>query len=426
MARNGTDVGIQLAGMPGRWFTAPGGARRGRAAPRGSLARGRRAGHRRLGGDRVHRARRHGARPRRRRSRPSSAATRRPRRARTELMAQICAARSTRFTITGRDYVGTPVGIDARLVVELGVTPQITTGVLHARDGHGPDRRRRRPPAARAVPRRARGARRGAGGAPLQSAPPSARALWAGPGAARALAAAGRGTVEIALPPGGYVRLGGDRWLLRRAAARAARAAALLVGGLERAAHAGRARASTARGRRARRSARCGSTWARGAAAARGIGSRTPPPPALRPGWHDALAARSTAPAPPEELADGLAALRRGALDEAVERAGRARRGPHAGRRRRARRLRGLAPRATGRRRRSWPSGGQVSPIGLAYLRLRRARRAARSVAARALRAVRAGDAARSPRLRARALSRWGASSGAAILWGMAAAGACS
>jgi len=54
--------------------------------------------------------------------------------ARTELMAQICAARSERFTIAGR---GTPVGIDARLVVELALTPQITTGVLHARTGAG-------------------------------------------------------------------------------------------------------------------------------------------------------------------------------------------------------------------------------------------------------------------------------------------------
>jgi hypothetical protein len=54
--------------------------------------------------------------------------------ARTELMAQICAARSSRFSIGGR---GTPVGIDARLVAELGITPQITTGVLHAGAGTG-------------------------------------------------------------------------------------------------------------------------------------------------------------------------------------------------------------------------------------------------------------------------------------------------
>ena len=54
--------------------------------------------------------------------------------ARTELMAQICVARSSRFTIGAR---GTPVGIDARLVAELAITPQITTGVLHATSGAG-------------------------------------------------------------------------------------------------------------------------------------------------------------------------------------------------------------------------------------------------------------------------------------------------
>ncbi len=136
ISRNGTDVGIQLAGMPGRWFTAEAASvgdvllREGydesdaardigdsavieciglggmalAAAPAVAAF---------FGGD-------------------AAAAGRR-----TELMAQICAARSSRFTITARDYVGTPVGIDARLVVELGVTPQITTGVLHAHAGTG-------------------------------------------------------------------------------------------------------------------------------------------------------------------------------------------------------------------------------------------------------------------------------------------------
>ena len=35
------------------------------------------------------------------------------------------------------DFAGTPVGIDARLVAELDMTPQITTGVLHASSGAG-------------------------------------------------------------------------------------------------------------------------------------------------------------------------------------------------------------------------------------------------------------------------------------------------
>jgi hypothetical protein len=35
------------------------------------------------------------------------------------------------------DSAPTPVGIDARLVCELDIAPQITTGVLHATDGVG-------------------------------------------------------------------------------------------------------------------------------------------------------------------------------------------------------------------------------------------------------------------------------------------------
>jgi hypothetical protein len=136
ISRNGTDVGVQLAGMPGRWFVAPAAQvgdallREGNAAEDAARDIGDSAviecvglGGMALaaapavasffGGD-------------------AAAAA-----ARTELMAQICAARSERFTITARDFAGTPVGIDARLVVELGITPQITTGVLHAHAGTG-------------------------------------------------------------------------------------------------------------------------------------------------------------------------------------------------------------------------------------------------------------------------------------------------
>jgi hypothetical protein len=136
ISRNGTDVGVQLAGMPGRWFVSEAAAvgdvllREGYTAGDAARDIGDSAviecvglGGMALaaspavaaffGGD-------------------AAAAARR-----TELMAQICASRSSRFTITARDYIGTPVGIDARLVVELEVTPQITTGVLHARDGVG-------------------------------------------------------------------------------------------------------------------------------------------------------------------------------------------------------------------------------------------------------------------------------------------------
>ena len=57
--------------------------------------------------------------------------------ARTERMREICAGRSSRFTIPSMDSAPTPVGIDARLVCELQIAPQITTGVLHVSDGVG-------------------------------------------------------------------------------------------------------------------------------------------------------------------------------------------------------------------------------------------------------------------------------------------------
>src|SRR6185503_3378825 len=136
ISRNGVEVGIQLAGMPGRWFTAP-------AAPVADALL--REGHTPadaardigdsaviecvgLGGMALAAA-------------PVVAAVFGGDSAsalkRTELMAQICAGRSERFTLSLRDGIGTPVGIDARMVVELDVTPQITTGVLHASAGTG-------------------------------------------------------------------------------------------------------------------------------------------------------------------------------------------------------------------------------------------------------------------------------------------------
>jgi hypothetical protein len=136
IARNGTDMGLQLAGLPGRWFTAPAAPvqdtllREGHGPGDAALDIGDSAviectG---LGGMALSAA-------------PAVAAffggDSAAAAARTELMAQICVARSGRFTITARDYAGTGVGIDARLVAELGITPQITTGVLHASAGSG-------------------------------------------------------------------------------------------------------------------------------------------------------------------------------------------------------------------------------------------------------------------------------------------------
>jgi hypothetical protein len=133
MARNGTDMGLQLAGLPGRWFCAPAAPvqdtllREGFSADDAALDIGDSAviectG---LGGMALAAA-------------PAVAAffggDAAAALARTELMAQICHGRSSRFSVAAR---GTPVGVDARLVAELGITPQITTGVLHASSGAG-------------------------------------------------------------------------------------------------------------------------------------------------------------------------------------------------------------------------------------------------------------------------------------------------
>jgi hypothetical protein len=136
IARNGTDMGIQVAGLPGRWFTAPAAPvadallREGYGDGDAALDIGDSAviecvG---LGGMAVAAAPAVAAFFG---GRPGDAL------ARTQLMGEICAARSRRFAIPALDFAGTPLGIDARLVCETRITPQVTTGVLHARDGDG-------------------------------------------------------------------------------------------------------------------------------------------------------------------------------------------------------------------------------------------------------------------------------------------------
>jgi hypothetical protein len=136
MSRNGTEMGVQLAGMPGRWFTGPAAPvedallRDGHSPADAALDIGDSAviecvG---IGGMAVAAS-------------PAVASFFGGRVAdaleRTRLMGEICGSRSERFTIPSLDYAGSPLGIDARMVVELRVTPQITTGVLHGSSGAG-------------------------------------------------------------------------------------------------------------------------------------------------------------------------------------------------------------------------------------------------------------------------------------------------
>ncbi|MET0740190.1 MAG: DUF1116 domain-containing protein [Candidatus Nanopelagicales bacterium] len=55
----------------------------------------------------------------------------------TAEMDRVCVGRSTRFTLPTRGGQGTPLAVDVRAVVEHGIAPKVTTGILHAADGSG-------------------------------------------------------------------------------------------------------------------------------------------------------------------------------------------------------------------------------------------------------------------------------------------------
>jgi hypothetical protein len=55
----------------------------------------------------------------------------------TRKMQRICVGESSRFRLPILDNVGTPVGIDLRLVVESGITPAVNTGIVHVSAGTG-------------------------------------------------------------------------------------------------------------------------------------------------------------------------------------------------------------------------------------------------------------------------------------------------
>jgi hypothetical protein len=55
----------------------------------------------------------------------------------TAELERVCVGRSSRFTLPTHGGRGTPLAVDARKMVELGITPKVTTGILHNRDGSG-------------------------------------------------------------------------------------------------------------------------------------------------------------------------------------------------------------------------------------------------------------------------------------------------
>jgi hypothetical protein len=244
----------------------------------------------------------------------------------------------------------------------------------------------------------------------------TARAVVIGPGARRALragaASTAGGTVEWAFGPGGYVRFG-DRYVLLAPARSPLGPLSILVAGLARGDLPPGAPAVVA-----------GDMLRVGPLGISLAGARDVPLPpqvvALAPDWAAALeAALAVAGPAPDELAPGLAALATGDIARAIGRL--------------AGRGEGLTPAGddvlAGYAAWRWAGGARVAlaasrcaPLGRAYLRCAE-RGELPQPAAAVLAAIRAGDRPAAVR-GARGLSAWGASSGAALLWGMAAGAA--
>ncbi len=55
----------------------------------------------------------------------------------TRDLGTVCVGRSSRITLPTLGGEGTPLGLDVRKVVERSITPRVTTGILHNRDGSG-------------------------------------------------------------------------------------------------------------------------------------------------------------------------------------------------------------------------------------------------------------------------------------------------
>lgn len=241
----------------------------------------------------------------------------------------------------------------------------------------------------------------------------TARALFAGPGAVRALRRGRRGVVELVLSGGVYVRIGDD-WLLVADPDAPFGPLSVGVAGLRRAAL--RAGQAVLVERDRLRLEEQAVSLER----LREWGLPPSLPRCRAPAATEAAAAAlAVAPGPPEALDPGLLALQGGRTRDGV--------------RRLAGRGEGLTPAgddilagyAASRHASGAPvpvstlAAGRSSPLGQAYLRCAE-RGELPDAGAAVLAAVCAGDA-RAAAAAAVALSDWGASSGVALLWGIAA-----
>jgi hypothetical protein len=135
MARNGTDFGIRLSGLTGRWFTAPA------ATPDGLYFSGFSSDDANpdIGDSTITETAGIGAFAMAAAPAIVTFVSGTPRDAlnATLEMYEITAAESDHFTIPALGFRGTPTGIDIRSVVELGITPRVNTGIAHREAGIG-------------------------------------------------------------------------------------------------------------------------------------------------------------------------------------------------------------------------------------------------------------------------------------------------
>jgi hypothetical protein len=135
MARNGTEIGIRIAGLGDRWFTAPAGEPKGlyfagyseKDACRdlGDSTISETAG---IGGFAMASA---PAIVKFVGGTPADAIKY------TKEMAEICFGRHRDYQMPPMDFLGTPLGVDIREVIETGITPIINTGIAHKDPGIG-------------------------------------------------------------------------------------------------------------------------------------------------------------------------------------------------------------------------------------------------------------------------------------------------
>jgi hypothetical protein len=135
MARNGTDFGIRLAGLPDQWFVAPAGKVQGLYFPQ----YGEQDANPDIGDSTVTETAGYGGMAMAAAPAITKFVGGTPQLAlQTTLeMYEITFDEHEQFTIPALNFRGTPCGIDVRKVIETGILPQINTGIAHKDPGVG-------------------------------------------------------------------------------------------------------------------------------------------------------------------------------------------------------------------------------------------------------------------------------------------------